>query len=477
MIYKQQTTINQQNPPNEEPTLHFLNQITSKSVPSINQQLIQTYPNYHIQATLNEEQFFIQGELALSMNNPDTEKILFYAYPYDWAPMKITDVKVNSQPISFEFDGKNLSFNNQREVKDLEIRIQFETPVPQAATRFGVKDNVWLITKWYPILGVLNDQKQWIERPNPVWRGDPFYFRFANYTVEWTAPANIKWVSSGRLESEETVGQQKKMIWKVEQVRNFAFVGSPDYIIKRFPLNDKTTVSIAVTEEENMGKIENIARNTFPLFSDIYGELPYSDVAIVETSYETNYALEYPNLAIFSKDMYAGDQIQHWIPHEIGHIWWYNAVGVDETIHGWLDEGMAEHGVVWYFEERFSKEEAEELWNQYRAEHQKLIQTYPNNTMNVGLYGFQNYREFDYSWYSRAADMFLTLREALGEEQYIQFLQTLYAENVGKIANEESLNKALADSLGLQTDFFHKWLHEPYKNTEWEIQFSNIESN
>lgn len=95
--------------------------------------------------------------------------------------------------------------------------------------------------------------------------------------------------------------------------------------------------------------------------------------------------------------------------------------------------------------------------------------------MDVGLHAFYNFQEFDYAWYSRAADMFLTLREALGEEKYVKFLQTLYRNNAGKIANEQSLNEALAESLGLKTGFFSQWLHEPYKNTQWNIQFEKME--
>jgi hypothetical protein len=175
--------------------------------------------------------------------------------------------------------------------------------------------------------------------------------------------------------------------------------------------------------------------------------------------------------------MYRNDKIQHWITHEVGHTWWYNAVGVNETVDGWLDEGLVEHGVVWYLEKRFSKERADQLWDKYRAEHKRLIAQHPGRTMDVGLYGFKNFREFDYAWYSRSADMFLTLRQALGDEKYIKFLNNLYINNAGKIADEESLNKALADSLGLKTDYFHLWLHQSYNQTAWTINFNDAGSN
>lgn len=432
-------------------------------------------PQYHIQATLNPQKYVIRGNLELTAKNPGTDELLFYAYPYTWLPMKIIDVKLNDKEVDFAFDGKNLTFPNQKELKEMNVWIDFETAVPQKPTRFGVKDNVWLLTTWYPMLGVLDDKNQWIPRPDPIGMGDPFFFRYADYTVEWTSPASFKWLSSGHLEASTVSGKQAKTVWKVNQVRNFAFVGSPNYIVKKIKLNDQTTVSIALTDEKNFKEVEDIAKNTYPLFTKLYGTLPYSDVGIAETSYQTNYALEYPNLSVFSKDMYAQDQIQHWIPHEVGHTWWYNTVGVDETVNGWFDEGMVEHGVVWYLESRFSKEAGQKLWDEYRAEHEKLVITSPNLKMDVGLYGFKDFTEFDYSWYSRAADMFLTFRQALGDDRYIQFLHTLYTDSTGEIANEQSLDAALAKSLNLKTDFFSRWLHEPYSQTEWKVNLSEIQ--
>lgn len=443
-------------------------------------------PQYYIKAFLDDKNYLIQGELELTANNPGTEKLLFYAYP-DWSPIRIKGVKLNDKAAPHVYEGKNLTFANEKESPEIKVQISFETPVPTAGTRFGVKDDIWLITTWYPLLGVLDENKEWIKRPDPRGMGDPFYFHFADYKVEWIAAEEIKWLSSGQLKSEEAeviagegestrkTGRQKTL-WEVKQVNNFALVGSPGYIIERFKLNDKTTVSVALTEKSKMNEVLQIARDTFPLYSKIYGELPYTDVAIAETSYGTNYALEYPNLAIYSKDMYARDRIRHWIPHEVGHIWWYNAVGTHETVDGWIDEGLAEHGVVWYLENSFSKDKADQLWNQYRSENKKLIAQFPDRTMDVGLYGFYNFQEFDYSWYSRSADMFLTLRQALGDEQFVRFLNNLYSNNLGKVVDENSLNEALADSLGLQTDFFAQWLRLPYEQTTWNVHFNKVDS-
>src|SRR5699024_10817312 len=114
-------------------------------------------------------------------------------------------------------------------------------------------------------------------------------------------------------------------------------------------------------------------------------QLPYSNVSIIETGHDTNFALEYPNLAAFSKDMYDNNEIEHWLPHEIGHMWWYNAVGVNEVKDGWIDEGLAELGVVLYLENRYSKSDGNRLRNTFRDRNRLLTSDSPNKTMDVGL--------------------------------------------------------------------------------------------
>lgn len=429
-------------------------------------------PTYVIKAALNEESYKINGQMNVTIDNPGTDSILFYSYPYSSSSMRIKKVLINEQEVTFSYDQQQLIIKNLKKEKELHVFIEFETPIPRKGTRFGYKDDVWLITTWYPMLGVLDDSQNWIERPDPIGMGDPFLFNYANYVVEWTSSPSIKWLSSGTLLSETMVNGKRKTTWEVNGVRNFALAGSKNYKIKKLQFDD-TTVSIALTEEINFEQVMNIAKFSFPLFGSRYGQLPYSDVAIIETSYDTNFALEYPNLAVFSKDMYSDNQIEHWLPHEIGHMWWYNAVGVNEVKSGWIDEGLAELGVVLYLENRYSKSEGEKLRNRYRKRNQSLTNRSLQKTMDVGLYGFKSKQEFYDSWYARSADMFLTLRDEIGEEKFNSFLRTLYTMNIGKTMSEESIVKALDESLSLKTDLFQNWLHDPYHQTKWDVKVTD----
>ncbi|MDC3414518.1 hypothetical protein NC797_17915 [Aquibacillus sp. 3ASR75-11] len=445
--------------------------VSSTSDGDTMQQNNEKLPTYYIRADLDEENYQIDGEVKVTIDNPKTDSILFYTYPYSWSPMRIKKVLLNEQEVPFSYNQKQLSIKNRKAQKELTIHIEFETPVPQKGTRFGFKDDIWLITTWYPMLGVLDDNKNWADRPDPIGMGDPFLFNFANYIVEWTSSPSINWLSSGTLVSDTIRNNRRTTTWQVNSVRNFALAGSKNYQVKRLELDKNTTISIASTEEKNLEQLTDISQASYSLFETRYGQLPYTNISVIETGYNTNFALEYPNLAIFSKDLYADNQIEHWLPHEIGHMWWYNAVGVNEVQNGWIDEGLAELSVVLYLEDQFSKsEKGEQLRTTYRERNRSLTNTSPQQRMDVGLYGFKSRSELYDSWYARSADMFLTLREEIGEDDFNYFLKTLYLTNRGKTIDETSIIKALDKSLSVKTDLFENWINEPYQQTKWNVE-------
>src|SRR5699024_2655353 len=201
-------------------------ELKTESVPDFKRMEKDDPPTYYIKATLNEDRYQIDGQMNVTIDNPGTETIIFYTYPYSLSPMKIKKVLLNGVEVTFSYDQKQLSIKNPKEEKELNFSIDFETPVPRKGTRFGYKDDVWLITTWYPMLGVLNNNKNWMDRPDPIGMGDPFLFNYADYVVEWTSSPSIKWLSSGTLLSETMLDNKRKTTWKVEYVRNFALAGS-----------------------------------------------------------------------------------------------------------------------------------------------------------------------------------------------------------------------------------------------------------
>lgn len=73
--------------------------------------------------------------------------------------------------------------------------------------------------------------------------------------------------------------------------------------------------------------------------SNLIGEYPYSTVSAVEASTGVNGGMEYPTITSISPmpDTKSLDQI---LSHEIGHNWFYGALGTNERDNPWMDEGI-----------------------------------------------------------------------------------------------------------------------------------------
>ena len=446
-------------------------------------------PHYVIKAQLNAQKSSISGSMTIKMKKPAGDVLVFNNYsPGNMNNMTIHEVQINDIYTKYTFTNNQLQIklndydsnrsNESNNAYDsnsanddlLKINISFNTRIPQTGTRFGVKDNVWLLTTWYPILNVQDADNQWYERTNPVGYGDPFYFEHADYDVYLLAPNNIDWVTSGTLVSEEPSDNLNTYHWQESTIRNFALVGSKHYTIHDFPTDDGTTIQIALTSTQYLDQIKEILEYCYPLYKDIFGPLPYKTIAIAETSWNTNFALEYPNIAIYSKDLYSQGLLERWLAHEFAHIWWYNAVGNHEVSDGWIDEGLVEHATVLYLENRYGRDRSLELQNFFHNKNIELINKNSNMLMDNTLNNFLNRDQFFASWYYRSADMFLTLREELGIIKYSYFLKSLFEQNFGTIIGIEQLNESLQQTIKGNHQYFDDWVYKPLQDTPFSLE-------
>lgn len=436
--------------------------------------------HYTLRTVLHQDQALLDSHLTLRMQLPEQDYLALDNYaPSSMGNMTVSDVLIFGEVVAYEFvnnritvpiSGKYRLFMEEHQIEQLVVDVLFKTRVPRMGTRFGVKDNIWLLTTWYPILAVKDDQQQWINRPSPVGFGDPFYFEHADYDVYLIADKKINWVTSGQEVSMRQIDSKNVQYhWQERMIRNFALVGSKDYIVHEHQLDENTIVQVALTSTQRLADIKKMLDYAYPLFKNSFGELPYNSLALAETSYNTNYALEYPNIAIWSKDLYERGNFERWLVHEVAHIWWYNAVGNHEVDSGWIDEGLAEQAVVLYMEYRYGEQVAKEMRDVIRRHSTNLINNRPNMVMGNSLHDFRNRTDFFNSWYYRSADMYLTLRDLIGNTKYNMFLKNLYEPNVGKIISIEDLEKALQQTINGRSDYFDNWVNQAYSKTKFVL--------
>ena len=413
-------------------------------------------PVYTIRAELHPSEAKITGSLTLAFDNPQTPDLRLFVYDYPWNKMVIKSIRYQDQSLPFERKLSMVTLDNPlQNVERGDITVEFEHPVPRRGTRFGVKDDIWTLTTWYPMLGAQNQQGKWYDPPTRIHFGDPFVFHYADYDVSFISPKGYKWVTSwGQGEPKELDGSRQEIHYQAKKLLNFALVGSPLYQVETITIEPGLQVDIASIDKQNIERIKVIAQAAFPAMAEWYGNLPYPHVAIAETSTGTTYAMEYANMAIFKRDMHVGNLIDHWLPHEIAHLWWYNSVATLEATYGWVDEGIVELSVVHYLDARYGSQSAESLLDTYRKDVSMLQKKYPNGSLGKTLHQFATEEEFHWTWYSKGALLFDQLRREIGDEAYKRFLKKVQQNYHGSVIGAEHLDQALGQALQGEARYF-----------------------
>jgi len=413
-------------------------------------------PRYRIHADLHSSDAKITGKMVVEFDNPRTADVRLYLYDYPWSPMRITSIRAEGKPLAYErrqnvIHLKNPAVNQSR----MSLALEFETAVPRRGTRFGVKDDIWTLTAWYPMLGALNPKGTWYEPPQRIDFGDPFVYHYADYDVTFVSPQGYQWVSSwGRGEVQLRENGRQEVRYQGRRLLNFALVGSPLYHVETIAFEPNLTVDIASVDRESLKRIKAIAEQVFPVYIKQFGTLPYPHAAIAETAPGTTYAMEYANMAIFKRDLFAHNLVDHWLPHEVAHMWWYNSIATLEAASGWLDEGLVEMSVYHYQQKRYGKHTAERVLQAYRDEVELLRKHYPGGSLGKTLHQFHTYDEFKWTWYAKGALLYNHLRQQIGDAAYQRFLQRVQLVYHGSVIGPEHLDHALGQALGGEARYF-----------------------
>ncbi len=414
------------------------------------------HPQYTLKAELFPDRASIAGELTLSFDNPGTKDIRLYLYDYAFSPMTIKSVRHGDSGVPFERRGNTVVMKNAFTGEGrITLTILFDSSVPRSGTRFGVKDGIWILTNWYPMLGALNQAGVWYDPPHPVGYGDPFVYHYADYDVSFTSPESYHWVTSwGQGESKSLGDGRKQVRYQARRILNFSLVGSPAYIVERMYVDPHLTVDVAATDRVEIDRLKVIAESALTTYTELYGPLPYPYVAIAETSPGTVFAMEYANLAIVRKDLFNEGAMDHWLPHELAHLWWYNSVETLEAEYGWLDEGLVELSVCQYMKKRYGEDEAAAVLARYADNLKRLNQQYPDGTLGKKLAQFQNVNEFDWTWYSKGALLYQNLRRQIGDDAFFAFLKRVQYHYHGSVIGPEHLDQALSQTLNGEARYF-----------------------
>ncbi|MEO6062116.1 MAG: M1 family aminopeptidase [Thermoflexales bacterium] len=181
-----------------------------------------------------------------------------------------------------------------------------------------------------------------------------------------------------------------------------------------------------------------------------FGAYPYRILKVFESP-TTVGGMEYSMLAGVTDNLYDAPEAPYfeWIVvHEVAHQWWYGLVGSDPVNEAWLDEGLTNFSITFYFEDVHGPAYALANRNSdYYGRYANALKTYPDQPAGLptGQYPPGAYGPFIYG---KAPIFFDVVRRAAGDEAFLRWIRLYAARNRFGIAQAANLLSA-ADETGL----------------------------
>jgi len=193
---------------------------------------------------------------------------------------------------------------------------------------------------WYPMLS--NDDGY-----PPLL--DPPYTLAADYSVSFTAPAEVVVAASGELTAPpQNTDAGIRYDYTLENGRDFALMLSTAYAVDErmtasgIVVRQYTLASEYGTSDDERASIRDqafaTAERALAEFSANIGPYPWPSLALVEAGPGLGGGIEYSALTIISYDSGALDNL---VAHETAHMWFYGIIGTRTQADPWLDEGAA----------------------------------------------------------------------------------------------------------------------------------------
>lgn len=234
---------------------------------------------------------------------------------------------------------------------EIKLNIDFTAKLPKVIARTGYSKNFFLVAQWFPKIGVYEPagmryakKGQW--NCHQFHARSEFYADFGIYNVDITVPADYVVGATGSLQVVDANEGTKTYFYRAEDVIDFAWTCSPDYVVKEDQWNDVSIRLLIPPEHEQFSeRYLSSAKNALEYFDKNIGKYPYATLTIVDPPLHGAGAtgMEYPTFITGMSFYGMPDELRFAemvTIHEFGHQYFMGMLASNEFEEPWLDEGF-----------------------------------------------------------------------------------------------------------------------------------------
>lgn len=355
------------------------------------------------------------------------------------------------------------------------LEYDFTAKIPRIDDRFGLTENIYNVTNFYPILAEYT--KDGWSHVAYYLHGECFYSEVSNYDVRLTVPAGVQVAATGVEKNKTEDGDIVTYTLNAPAVRDFVFSASSELLLNS-ETDDGVRVNVwykndydGVDMDEVVRYTHIAAKDALAALGEAFGKYPYEELDIVLTPMTAGGGMEYPNLIQIGDAMFLYGHrenpnggamyydLQTTVTHEIGHQWFMGIVGSDSGLQPWQDESITSytekvfadyvnaHGgnmippyITLDDEGGGEKLIAPHFMDEQYVKQQRKTEILP---INRGVHDYSTDSRYVYSIYSMGEIVMEAFEEVLGQEDFYAVLREYVHRNAFGNADPQSFFEVL----------------------------------
>jgi hypothetical protein len=327
---------------------------TNNSDKPVNEIYFHIYP--HRKYTRKEIRFMYQYSGYFKVN--------LFPEGFQGGDLKVLSAHSSGKPLTYIIEGDDqtiLKINLDSVLNpggSREIGIDFTLDIPHCWNRLGWHKDIITLTRWYPILSVL-DKSGWHNYPFYIYH-QPFFSDAAYYKLELTLPKEQKLACGAYLKSEAINSDNTKTLVLENEapMRDLGLAVSENFRV--FSLDQENFRINVFYLEENLKSAREMAgyaAQALKFYASRFGSYPYKEYTVA-ASYlgfggDQSSGMMFIDVRMFRLPGFICRYSDFMISHETGHQWFYNMVGSDEYKEMFLDEGVNSYWLLRYLEDKY----------------------------------------------------------------------------------------------------------------------------
>lgn len=234
------------------------------------------------------------------------------------------------------------------------ITFDWEARVPKTMPRTGYNKDYFFFAQWFPKVGVYETAGMRYATED-AWNchqyhaSGEYYSDFGVYEVLITLPDDYVVAASGKQTALNKANGKKTWTFKAEDVIDFTWSASPQYVINEEKHNDTEIRLYSYPEKQHFStRYLTTIKFCMQYLEDVLGPYPYPTLSIVDPPIFGLFTggMEYPTLitSLSMRVMPDGFKTtETLVVHEFIHQYFMQMVATHEVEEPWMDEGFTSY--------------------------------------------------------------------------------------------------------------------------------------